>query len=1101
MFDPITEAIIKSSRPLSGLDPANLAEELTNVHIEIAAARLALSSPTDETTDYLDAALKRLSRLADAYEAEIALNLNLSFTKPMAFVAASARQAIAQAGRTLGGKFKRAPLDEYSVGPDIASALLYLIAERSSDAFEAARFIAIPENSNTFSSAVAIAIRNYAQGKLKDLVIGSTAAIAFEIQDLDPAELLFREILKGLTILANVGLGNLSSSEIDIAKGFFRTVLKLSIESTIMEGFFDSNIVFNSIFSGPRHLAALLLRTADGLKQSAVVLLPTPDGADAQVWESWLKSEAATWPFLWESHRDAISLGYLDASKSLVMTTPTGSGKTILASLKIAATLAAKKSVLYLAPTHALVSQIERDLNQRVGHIQSAESIEDISLDDNIEKLPAISVATPERCFALLTFAPEIFENVGLLVFDECHLLGASNKSDTTLKADRRSVDAMLCLLTFINVNHQSDCLLLSAMINNGSAVADWLQNLLGRPVFVYENKWKPTRQLRSCVVYKHEDLSLLERSLKHKPAKGEAPPSAVPYGIFSLASGWNPDSKEKLVIKSLSPTPVPLDVGKSKWGTRYLRANRNGVAAAIALRLASKGMKVIVFCGSVDSCASIAFEINKSVEKIHSMLNPEQEKWREGTLKEVGSSDGIYDSGEFCAAVHHGELLPDERKLVESLFKDKDSGVNVLAATSTLAQGLNLPCEAVVIAGTDRLDDSDPNEKKRTQLLAHEILNAVGRAGRAGQAATGLSIIVPGKPTTCHLDSKIFSDEHDLAITFAADDQCLPLTDPLTTLFDQIETDNALAPEAQYLLRRLAVSLRTSHDAANSFEALARKTFGFYQRNISSKTASEKWLSARKVVLEGALKSVGSVSNVDWIEELAAKTGASSSLVSALAENYDFAPKSSLDAEVWLSWLLDLLNHEDESFDLFLRPETLIRVFGRAITVVPDVPTQRSLAKESVRHTMRLWFSGKTLTEIEREIASWIASLEGVVKRPTKSHKKVKRARRFVLRIVPDVAFLCGILVQVGQKIASEQSQDLPRMLRFLPQLTRKGFSTPYHYAFSVKNPTSCRVSSATEFENVKEFVAMSPYDDWSTIVKKVETAAGLAAFRDSAT
>jgi superfamily II DNA or RNA helicase len=1101
MYDPITVAMIGNARALVGLNPSDLAQELTSAHIEIAAVRLALGDPTPESMDDLANALRRLARLADIYEAEIVLNLNLTHTKSMAFVAASARQANSQAGRILGGSFSRCALDEYSIGPDVTAALLYLIAERSSDAFEAARFIVIGESGKKFSDAVAVAIRNYVQGHLQQIITDSSDSDAWDDADLDPdpAELLFRELLKGMIVLAQVGLGSLDVAEIESAKRFFGAAHELSIESSTMKEHPNIGIVFNSIFSGPRHLAALLLSVASGLGLSAVVLVPAPVGSDTQAWRKWLKSEAATWPFLWENHREAISLGFLDTGNSLVMTTPTGSGKTTLASLKIAATLSAGKTVLYLAPTHALVSQVERDLNERVGNIETAQSIEDISLDENIEKLPAISVVTPERCFALLTFAPEIFENVGLLVFDECHLLGASNKSAAVIKADRRSVDAMLCLLTFINVNPGADCLLLSAMINNGTDVAAWLQNLLGRPVYAYDNKWKPTRQLRSSVVYKYQDIRLLERGLQRKATKGESPPSAIPYGIFSLSAGWNPGSVEKLVIKSFSPDAVPLKIGISKRSSRYLTANRNVVAAAIALRLAAKGMKVIIFCDSVSTCSSIADKINKSMGRLHAKFTVEQAKWRADILQEIGSAAGVYDSGEFCAAVHHGELLPNERKLVESLFKDKDSGVNVLAATSTLSQGLNLPCEAVIIAGTDRLDDSDPEEKKRTPLLAHEILNAIGRAGRAGQAATGLSIIVPGKPITCDFDTMDVSDEHDLSIIFAADDQCFPLTDPLTTLFDQIETSGAKGPEAQYLLRRLAVSLRAAHETFDSFEYVARRTFGFYQKVRIDQSASEKWLLDRKRTLEGALTSVG-VSNVEWIEELAAKTGASSSFITALVDNYSTAPRSSSQAEVWLTWLLNLLSHEDDSFDIFLRPETMARVFGRAITSIEDSAAQRMLARESIRHIVGLWFSGKTLIELEKEIAAWIAALEGAVARPTSPHKKVKRARRFVLRVIPDIAFLSGILVQVGQKIATEKGEAVPRMLRFIPSLIRKGIPTAYHYALNGNAETGARTNLAAEFMKISEYVDMNAYDDWETISDKVRTARGLAGFRDSA-
>lgn len=37
-----------------------------------------------------------------------------------------------------------------------------------------------------------------------------------------------------------------------------------------------------------------------------------------------------------------------------------------------------------------------------------------------------------------------------------------------------------------------------------------------------------------------------------------------------------------------------------------------------------------------------------------------------------------------------------------------KALGLNVIAATSTIAQGLNLPCDVVILAGTDRSVEDD---------------------------------------------------------------------------------------------------------------------------------------------------------------------------------------------------------------------------------------------------------------------------------------------------------------------------------------------------------------------------------------------------------
>ena len=57
-----------------------------------------------------------------------------------------------------------------------------------------------------------------------------------------------------------------------------------------------------------------------------------------------------------------------------------------------------------------------------------------------VELLPSISVLTPERCLAMLGYSPDVFTDVGLIVFDECHLLHPRD-----LDTSRRSIDAMLC--------------------------------------------------------------------------------------------------------------------------------------------------------------------------------------------------------------------------------------------------------------------------------------------------------------------------------------------------------------------------------------------------------------------------------------------------------------------------------------------------------------------------------------------------------------------------------------------------------------------------------------------------------------------------------
>jgi superfamily II DNA/RNA helicase len=1030
-----------------------------------------------------------MSRLADTYEGQVILDLHRDRSRSAAFVAGSARQVISQLARLNASNDSTTRLDEDAVGAEIAAAILFLIAERSTDAYEAARDIRAAGEPNPIRRALILALRRFAHGQFQEIAEVDLAAERLGALDYSgrAADLLFRELLKGLILLARSGLGIIEVDAIQTALQMFRDVRTLSLDSTVADDI-GSGISATSVFAGPHHLAALLMRACDIFHQGVIVRTPTPGGSNNERWANWLQGEAKRWPFLWANHRDAIATGFLNRGSSLVMTTPTGSGKTTLAALKIAATLAADKTVLYLAPTHALVGQVERDLNERIVGLARAESIED-TLDETVQSLPDLAVITPERCFALLNFAPELFTNVGLMVFDECHLLGVARpgSGSTPPRVDRRSVDAMLCLLTFMVVNPGSDYLLLSAMVSNAEEVAEWLRSVLEQPVIAFDDRWKPTRQLRSCVTYANDDLTRLKGSLYD--VRRTAPLAAIPYGLFSLAAGWNPGAPDKLIVRPFAPEPVPLNKGQNQRG-RWITSNRYGVASVIADQLEKAGVKVIVFCESIPMCVSVAKNLNADREPFPSKRDADQDGLRKAALIEVGSTESIYDAGTTRAAVHHGELLPEERRLVESLFRDRQSGVNILAATSTLAQGLNLPCEAVILAGNDRLDDSDPLEKTRTPLMAHEVLNALGRAGRAGQAATGLSIVIPGNPIGCNLETKSVTADRDLKVIFSDGDQCIPLADPLTTLFDQVELAGVSGEEAQYLLRRLAISLQSEREGVETFEKLTRRSFGFHQRNRANTSAAEIWLASRKATLTAVLQAAAPPPSLPWQEELAAKTGASSKLIVKIASNYSDAPKTSVDAQDWIRWLLMQLDPADDDFDVFLRPETLGRVFGRAHAAQRTVLQRRRLGLAGILLVLEDWFRGKSLVELEQAIAAFIKGNEGAVSRPTEVDVKAKRARRFSLRLAPDLGFLCGLLNQVAQRAAADAGDSPPPMVGFLGQLVRRGFPTPYHFALSRDVGSVSRPDIQSRYRLIAEYLHRDPADDWPTIREKLTRA-----------
>jgi len=1088
MFDPATAAIVRGAPALNGLSAEDLVEELTRAYVDIAAARLAVDAADDQARPDLLALRARMIRLADIYEGQVVLDLFPAQSRSAAFVAGSARQVAWRIDRLSQLQDGPSILGEDALGSDIAAALLYLIAEQPSDALEAAQFIRAAGEPNPIRRALILSVNRLCRGALSGVLELDPETERLGEVDLygHATDLLFQHLLRGVRLLASAGLGAVGDEAIEQAQAVFGAVRRLSLDAADTDEVSAggaSNAV--SIYAGPHHLAALLGRASRTLRDSALVRIPTPLGADDAAWQDWLKAEALRRPFIWPNHRSAIATGYLAQGTSLVMTTPTGSGKTTLATLKIAATLAAGKTVLYLAPTHALVGQVERDLNDRVSGIASAQSIEDISLDDAIESLPDVAVVTPERCFALLTFAPSLFSRVGLLVFDECHLLGIDKPATDTRPArvGRRGIDAMLCLLTFLSINASADLILLSAMVSNGDQVAAWLQTLLGRQVKAFDDKWKPTRQLRACVTYAQSDLDILRTSLIVR--KPDLVISALPYGLFSLISGWNPGAPDKLVLRAFASAPVALSKGKGAWVT----SNRGVVAAAIASAFADAGLKVIVFCENIRMCVSVAKALNQGAAVLTPDYQGVQVAMRDALIEEIGRESSLYDAGARRAAVHHGELLQGERRLVEEMFRAPDSGVNVLAATSTLAQGLNLPCEVVILAGTDRLDERE--SEPRSPLAPHEILNALGRAGRAGMASTGLAIVVPAVPLGYDLVTKAVSSEDDLSIVFSESDQCLPLADPLTTLFDEIELRGVSGTEADYLLRRLAISLGDEREGIETFESLARRSLGFYQRRIADADKAEQWLQARKATLLGALRDAAAPPQLPWQEELAAKTGASSAFIANLAAAYAEAPETATEATLWIDWLLKQLDVDGDDFDVFLRPETMGRVFGRAYDEQAVTPAGRERLREAVSGALTMWLRGETLVALEASISGFVAANEGLVKRPTKPEKRAQRARRFALRLVPDISFLCGVLSQVAARLAEQAGADGPApMVTFLPSLVRHGCDTPYHYLIRRSMDFPSRPAVQIRFDSISEQLERAPGDDWNQVREKVDRA-----------
>jgi superfamily II DNA/RNA helicase len=753
-----------------------------------------------------------MTRLASAQEAYVALMPERENRASAAFVAASAHHIAFLADRVLSPDSEsNTYLRSDSISSDISATLLFLIAESTADAMEMAKRI----NRNVGSAVereLLNAVVALARGQLTQIAsrslptvehVGSPTIVA--------CQTLWLRLLEGLQALARqlLGIGDQKDGPSPrLPNERFATVRSLS--HAVLDDLGDTLPGISvSAFSGPHHLASLLLSACGDLASSALVNLPPPSGVDVPRWNSVLRHIAKQRPYLWRNHLRAIGEGYLEPGTSSVMSFPTGGGKSTLAELKIATALLRNKKVIYLAPTLALVDQVSTSLKSAfpAAQIEQERIQEAIVSDFSEDALPTISVMTPEKCLALISFAHESFEEVGLLVFDECHLL-----HPRSLDGDRRSIDAMLALLNFTELVPDADLLLLSAMMKNTDEISGWISSLTSRSCLSLSLDWKPTRQARGCVVYDSKEIKTARKTLRqaYRTRTTATPPvmvkralKATPLGLFCLNQTWQSTSGDDYSLLQLLEGPTKLSIGKSEDGNWYLTSNRNNVAANIAAGAARARLKTLIFAQTVPTCESTSKQLNELLNDRAVDLLPEEKILRDAIVEDCGGEEHIYCPVKPACASHHSLLLPQERRLHEILFRRAD-GINCLVATSTLAQGMNLPSEVVIIAGDDRFDAS---AGRFQQMEAHELLNAAGRAGRAGEAAQGLVVVVPSKIISLDADTGELNQHwFELKGIFAKSDQCLDIEDPIAVVLDQIQ-DAQLSSNASYLLGRLRVA------------------------------------------------------------------------------------------------------------------------------------------------------------------------------------------------------------------------------------------------------------------------------------------------------
>jgi superfamily II RNA helicase len=375
----------------------------------------------------------------------------------------------------------------------------------------------------------------------------------------------------------------------------------------------------------------------------------------------------------------------VESGHSVIVSAPTGAGKTLVAEFAIHLALASGKRIAYTTPLKALSNQKFADFTRLYG----AETVGILTGDVKVNPRGRVLVMTTEILRNM--FYTGGLDGLGYVVLDECHYMGDEGRGTVWEEI-------------IVNAPHDVALVALSATVANVAEIADWI-SIVHRPI----------------VPIYHPDR-----------------PVPLSYALADLAGEIHDLAKVRTGrARIVGDEPRGPD-DRGRWYTRRV-VDPNTLIEALEAR---GWLPAIYFIFSRMGCERAMDDV---LTEGRTLLARDQQREVDlviaealadsPSLGESSLNQSVFRALRLGVGIHHAGVLPSLKRLIERLF---ERGLcKVVFATETMSLGIHMPARSVVLQGLTKR-----TERGFRALSHNELTQMAGRAGRRGIDAEGQCVI-----------------------------------------------------------------------------------------------------------------------------------------------------------------------------------------------------------------------------------------------------------------------------------------------------------------------------------------------------------------------